>query len=129
MIAVDAIATKIGRVLPRTYEGAFVCVACGHSTRVSQPNEQELIEPIECFEIDGGCGRRKGQTRFVQRVEESILIDTQLIELQVPPDKPRACVQPDRIPCTAQPDIAGQFSRAARFPANAIFSVRSQRKL
>ena len=54
MISVDAIATKIGRVLPRTYEGSFECVACGHKTRISQPNEQELIEPIECSEIDGG---------------------------------------------------------------------------
>lgn len=128
MISVDAIATKIGRVLPRTYEGAFVCVACGHSTRVSQPNEQELIEPIECFEIDGGCGRRKGQTRFVQRVEESILIDTQFIELQEPPENLRGGVQPERILCIAEHDIAGQLNPGDRVTANGMLFVRSQRK-
>ena len=128
MISVDAIATKIGRVLPRTYEGSFVCVACGHSTRVSQPNEQELIEPIECFEIDGGCGRRKGQTRFVQRVEESILIDTQFIELQEPPENLRGGVQPERILCIAEHDIAVQLNPGDRVTANGMLFVRSQRK-
>tara|TARA_B110000444_G_scaffold197371_1_gene188232 strand:- start:24854 stop:26968 length:2115 start_codon:yes stop_codon:yes gene_type:complete len=128
MISVDAIATKIGRVLPRTYEGSFVCVACGHSTRVSQPNEQELIEPIECFEVDGGCNRRKGQTRFVQRVEESILIDTQFIELQEPPENLRGGVQPERILCIAEHDIAGQLNPGDRVTANGMLFVRSQRK-
>tara|TARA_B100000287_G_scaffold82308_1_gene74971 strand:+ start:291 stop:2408 length:2118 start_codon:yes stop_codon:yes gene_type:complete len=128
MISVDAIATKIGRVLPRTYEGSFVCVACGHSTVVSQPNEQELVEPIECFEVDGGCGRRKGQTRFVQRVEESILIDTQFIELQEPPENLRGGVQPERILCIAEHDLAGQLNPGDRVKANGVLFVRSQRK-
>ena len=128
MISVDAIATKIGRVLPRTYEGSFVCVACGQSHRVSQPNEQELIEPIECFEVEGGCGRRKGQTRFVQRVEDSILIDTQFIELQEPPENLRGGVQPERILCIAEHDIAGQLNPGDRVTANGMLFVRSQRK-
>ena len=128
MISVDAIATKIGRVLPRTYEGSFVCAACGHSTRISQPNEQELIEPIECFQIDGGCGRKKGQTRFVQRVEESILIDTQFIELQEPPENLRGGVQPERILCIAEHDMAGQLNPGDRVTANGMLFVRSQRK-
>ena len=128
MISVDAIATKIGRVLPRTYEGAFICAACGHSTRISQPNEQELIEPIECFQIDGGCGRKKGQTRFVQRVEESILIDTQFIELQEPPENLRGGVQPERILCIAEHDMAGQLNPGDRVTANGMLFVRSQRK-
>ena len=47
----DAIATKIGKVLPRTYEGVFVCAACGHPSRVSQPNEQELVEPVSVSKL------------------------------------------------------------------------------
>tara|TARA_B100000035_G_scaffold204372_1_gene174775 strand:+ start:288 stop:2402 length:2115 start_codon:yes stop_codon:yes gene_type:complete len=128
MISVDAIATKIGKVLPRTYEGVFVCIACGHSISVAQPNEQELIEPIECFEIDGGCGRRKGQTRFVQRVEESILINTQFIELQEPPENLRGGVQPERILCIAEHDLAGKLNPGDRVTANGMLFVRSQRK-
>ena len=128
MISVDAIATKIGKVLPRTYEGVFVCAACGHSCRVNQPNEQELVEPIECFEIDGGCGRKKNQTKFVQRVEESILIDTQFIELQEPPENLRGGVQPERILCIAEHDIAGQLNPGDRVTANGMLFVRSQRK-
>ncbi|MAX46504.1 MAG: hypothetical protein CMB24_06930 [Euryarchaeota archaeon] len=128
MISVDAIATKIGKVLPRTYEGVFVCAACGHSCRVNQPNEQELVEPIECFEIDGGCGRKKNQTKFVQRVEESILIDTQFIELQEPPENLRGGVQPERILCIAEHDIAGKLNPGDRVTANGMLFVRSQRK-
>ena len=128
MISVDAIATKIGKVLPRTYEGVFVCAACGHSSHINQPNEQELVEPIECFEIDGGCGRKKNQTKFVQRVEESILIDTQFIELQEPPENLRGGVPPERILCIAEHDIAGQLTPGARVTANGMLFVRSQRK-
>jgi len=128
MFSVEAIATKIGKVLPRTYEGVFICIACGHSISVPQPNEQELIEPIECFEIDGGCGRRKGQTRFVQRVEESILINTQFIELQEPPENLRGGVQPERILCIAEHDLAGKLNPGDRVTANGMLFVRSQRK-
>jgi len=129
MISVDAIATKIGKVLPRTYEGVFVCAACGHSSIVNQPNEQELVEPVECFEIDGGCGRKKNQTKFHQRVEESILIDTQFIELQEPPENLRGGVQPERILCIAEHDLAGKLNPGDRVTANGMLFVRSQRKL
>ena len=128
MVSVDAIATKIGKVLPRTYEGVFVCAACGHPSRVSQPNEQELVEPVECFQIDGGCGRKRNQTKFHQRVEESILIDTQFIELQEPPENLRGGVQPERILCIAEHDLAGQLNPGDRVTANGVLFVRSQRK-
>ena len=128
MISVDAIAVKISGVRPRTYEGTFECIACGHRTMISQPNEQELIEPVECFEIDGGCGRRKGQTRFVQRIEESILINSQFIELQEPPENLRGGVQPERILCIAEHDLAGKLNPGDRVTANGLLFVRSQRK-
>jgi replicative DNA helicase Mcm len=128
MISVDAIAVKISGVRPRTYEGTFECIACSHRIMVSQPNEQELIEPVECFEIDGGCGRRKGQTRFVQRVEESILINSQFIELQEPPENLRGGVQPERILCIAEHDLAGKLNPGDRVTANGMLFVRSQRK-
>ena len=128
MISVEAIATRISGVRPRTYEGTFECVACGHRTRINQPNEQELIEPVECFEIDGGCSRRKGQTRFVQRIEESVLIDSQFIELQEPPENLRGGIQPERILCIAEHDLAGKLNPGDRVTANGMLFVRSQRK-
>ncbi|MDP6870515.1 MAG: minichromosome maintenance protein MCM [Candidatus Poseidoniaceae archaeon] len=128
MISVEAIATKIGRVLPRTYEGSFECMACGHRIKITQPNEQELIEPVECFQLDGGCGRPKGKTRFVQRVEESILIDSQFIELQEPPENLRGGIQPERILCIAEQDLAGNLNPGDRVKANGMLFVRSQRK-
>ena len=54
MIAIDAVTTKITGVRPRLYSAVFECLACGHTMDVNQPNEQELIEPLECVQIDGG---------------------------------------------------------------------------
>ena len=61
MIAIDAETTKITGVRPRLYSAVFECLACGHTMDVNQPNEQELIEPLECVQIDGGRGRNKAK--------------------------------------------------------------------
>ena len=66
---------------------------------INQPNEQELIEPIECSQIDGGCGKPKRQTRFVLQQEDSILINSQFIELQELPEQMKGGIQPERIIC------------------------------
>ena len=79
MLSIDAIATKISGVRPRIYSASFLCASCGHVADVKQPNEQELVEPIECSQIDGGCGRPKRQTRFILKEDESILINSQFI--------------------------------------------------
>ena len=55
LIAIDAVTTKITGVRPRLYTAVFKCAACDHEMEINQPNEQELIEPIECSQIDGGA--------------------------------------------------------------------------
>ena len=79
MLALDAVVTKISGVRPRIYSAVFQCMACEHTMALNQTNEQELIEPVECEQITGGCGRPKNKTRFVLNHNESILINSQFI--------------------------------------------------
>lgn len=128
MLSIDAIATKISGVRPRIYSASFSCASCGHVTDVKQPNEQELVEPIECSQIDGGCGRPKRQTRFILQEDESILINSQFIELQESPEQLKGGIQPERIICIGEHDIAGKLNPGDRVKANGVLFIRSQRK-
>ena len=87
-----------------------------------------MIEPIECSQIDGGCGRQKRQTRFVLQEDESILINSQFIELQESPEQLKGGIQPERIICIGEHDIAGKLNPGDRVKANGVLFIRSQRK-
>ena len=128
MLAIDAVTTKISGVRPRIYSASFECASCGHVMIVNQPNEQELVEPIECSQIDGGCGKPKRQTRFVLQQDESILINSQFIELQELPEQMKGGIQPERIICIGEHDLAGKLNPGDRVKANGVLFIRSQRK-
>ncbi len=128
LIAIDAVTTKISGVRPRLYTAVFECVACGHVMEIKQPNEQELIEPLECSQIEGGCGRPKRQTRFLLHQQSSHLINSQFIELQELPEQMKGGIQPERIVCIAEQDLAGRLNPGDRVKANGVLFIRSQRK-
>ena len=128
MLAIDAVATKITGVRPRIYAATLECVGCGHTMVINQPNEQELIEPIECQQIDGGCGRAKRQTRFELKQQDSILINSQFVELQELPEQMKGGIQPERILCIVEHDLAGKLNPGDRVKANGVLFIRSQRK-
>jgi replicative DNA helicase Mcm len=128
LIAIDAVTTKISSVRPRLYTAVFECVACGHVMHIKQPNEQELIEPLECSQIEGGCGRPKRQTRFLLQQQSSHLINSQFIELQELPEQMKGGIQPERILCIAEQDLAGRLNPGDRVKANGVLFIRSQRK-
>ena len=128
LIAIDAVTTKITGVRPRLYTAVFKCAACDHEMEINQPNEQELIEPIECSQIDGGCGRPKRQTRFFLMQQESHLINSQFIELQELPEQMKGGIQPERILCIGEQDLAGKLNPGDRVKANGVLFIRSQRK-
>ena len=128
LIAIDAVTTKISGVRPRLYTAVFECVACGHVMDITQPNEQELIEPLECSQIEGGCGRPKRQTRFLLQQQSSHLINSQFIELQELPEQMKGGIQPERIVCIAEQDLAGRLNPGDRVKANGVLFIRSQRK-
>ena len=128
MLALDSVVTKISGVRPRIYSAVFQCMACEHTMALNQTNEQELIEPVECEQITGGCGRPKNKTRFVLNHSESILINSQFIELQELPEQMKGGIQPERIICIGEHDLAGKLNPGDRVKANGVLFIRSQRK-
>ena len=128
MLAIDAVITKISGVRPRMYSATFKCVACEHLITINQPNEQELIQPMECTQIDGGCGMNSRQTRFQLLHDRSVLINSQFIELQELPEQVRGGIQPERLSCIAEHDLTGKVNPGDRVKANGVLFIRSQRK-
>ncbi|GIR77204.1 MAG: hypothetical protein CM15mP79_1410 [Methanobacteriota archaeon] len=124
MLSIDAVTTKISGVRPRIYIATFRCSACGHLSTVNQPNEQELIQPMLCDPIDGGCDRKARETRFSLVERDSSLINTQFIELQELPEQMRGGIQPERILCIAEQDLCGQLNPGDRVKANGVLFIR-----
>lgn len=128
MLAIDAVITKISGVRPRMYSATFKCVACEHLITINQPNEQELIQPMECTQIDGGCGMNSRQTRFELLHDRSVLINSQFIELQELPEQVRGGAQPERLRCIVEHDLTGVGNPGDRVKGNGVLFIRSQRK-
>ncbi len=130
LIAVEAIVTKVSALKPRVYSGTFVCSTCGHILEFEQVNELELVEPLECSEEDGGCGRRRsgGQTRFDLLTENSTLIDNQWMEIQELPENAPSGSQPARMQVLAEADLAGIHAPGSRITANVVPFIRSEKR-
>jgi len=130
LISVEVIVTKVSSLKPRVYAGSFVCSTCGHIVEIGQMNELELVEPLECSEEHGGCGRRKsgGQTRFELLTENSILIDNQWMEIQELPENAPSGSQPARMQVLAEGDLAGSHTPGSRITANVIPFIRSEKR-
>jgi replicative DNA helicase Mcm len=129
MLAIDAIVVKISSVRPRVVEAAFRCCNgnCESIQMIYQSNEQELVEPMIC-DPNTGCGAEKPQARFEIVPSQSVLENTQFIELQEPPEKLRGGVQPERLSCLIEGEIAGQILPGDRIVANGELFVRSKKK-
>tara|TARA_Y100001968_G_scaffold263889_1_gene252609 strand:+ start:1360 stop:3492 length:2133 start_codon:yes stop_codon:yes gene_type:complete len=129
MLALDAIVVKISAVRPRVVEAAFRCCNgnCEAIQMIYQSNEQELVEPIIC-DPNTGCGAERPQARFEIVPSQSIMENTQFIELQEPPEKLRGGVQPERLRCLIEGEIAGEILPGDRIVANGELFVRSQKK-
>lgn len=123
-LAIDAVVTKISAVRPRIYAATFECMSCGAANHIQQPNEQELIEPLEC----NTCEKTKSQTKFVLLEHESVLVNSQFIEIQELPEQMKGGLQPERIQCIAEHDLTGNLTPGERVKANGMLFMRAQRK-
>ena len=125
----EVIVTKVSELKPRIYNAIFSCTTCGNTIEIAQPNELELIEPLECPE-KGGCGKRRagGQTRFDLRWEDSTMVDNQWIEVQELPENVKAGSQPVRLSVLAEAELAGKHVPGERIKINGIPYVRTLKR-
>ena len=125
----EVIVTKVSELKPRIYNAIFTCTTCGNTIEIAQPNELELVEPLECPET-GGCGRRRagGQTRFDLRWEDSTMVDNQWIEVQELPENVKPGSQPVRLSVLAEAELAGKHVPGERIRINGIPYVRTLKR-
>jgi len=126
LIAIRGLLRKVTQVRSKLHVGAFKCV-CGHTQRLRQYGE-ELSEPFECPENEGGCGRKSGSTKFTLIFDQSFFIDAQKVELQESPERLRGGTQPQRIVCFIEKDITGRVFPGEDVTLNGVLVALERRK-
>jgi replicative DNA helicase Mcm len=130
LISSEVVITKVSELKPRIYHAQFRCVICQNITEMQQLNELELLEPVRCDDLDGGCGRSPGGkdgTRFELIRENISLVDNQWIEIQELPENVSGGAQPARATVLAEADLANQLLPGLRVTVNLVPFIRSEK--
>ncbi|MEM2935041.1 MAG: minichromosome maintenance protein MCM [Candidatus Thermoplasmatota archaeon] len=122
-ISVDGLVKKVTEVRPKLEDAVFQCQKCGAIIKVPQ-EENIVIEPLECYKDQGGCGRKSS---FKLLTEKSRFIDAQKIELQESPEGLRGGAQPMRLVVYLDDDLVGQVVPGDRISVNGILRVQARR--
>jgi len=125
-ISIPGIVTKITSVDPRLEIGIFRCV-CSHVQKIHQYEEQ-MTEPFECPENEGGCGRKGSSTKFTLLFDKSTFNDSQKIEIQELHENVKAGAQPQRIRGIISGDIVGDVHPGDEVVLNSVLIAQERRK-
>lgn len=131
LISSEVVVTKVSELKPRIYHALFRCAVCNHTNEVAQLNELELIEPVACDDLNGGCGRYptgKDGTRFELIQDNVSLVDNQWIEIQELPENVTGGAQPARAEVLAEADLANFLLPGMRVIVNLVPFIRSEKK-
>lgn len=122
-LAVEGLIKKVTEVRPKLEDAAFRCSKCGAIIKVPQ-EESMLKEPFECYEDQGGCGRRSS---FKLLTDESKFVDLQKIEVQENPEGLRGGAQPQRITIYLEDDLVGNIVPGDRVIINGTLHGKQRR--
>lgn len=130
LISSEVVVTKVSEIKPRIYHARFRCAVCSHVNEVAQLNELELVEPVNCDDLAGGCGRYPGGkdgTRFELIQDNVSLVDNQWIEIQELPENVQGGAQPARARVLAEADLANQLQPGVRVIVNLVPFIRTEK--
>ncbi len=130
LISSEVVVTKVSELKPRIYHARFRCAVCNHVNEVPQLNELELMEPVNCDDLTGGCGRYPGGrdgTRFELIQDNISLVDNQWIEIQELPENVQGGAQPARATVLAEGDLANKLLPGMRVMVNLVPFIRSEK--
>ncbi len=103
---------------PKLISSAFQCPICAHIAYLQQTSPKRLIEPLECDQNTGGCGRRI--TKFILLADESTFTDSQKIRLQESLEELRGGDVPRTKDAELEGDLTGIVSPGDRIIVNGI---------
>jgi replicative DNA helicase Mcm len=122
-LAIEGLVKKATEVRPKLEDAAFQCSKCGAIIKVPQ-EEFMMKEPFECYEDQGGCGRRSS---FKLLTEESNFVDFQKIEVQENPEGLKGGAQPQRITIYLEDDLVGNIVPGDRVIINGALKGQQRR--
>ena len=105
-------------VKPIAEELAFECQRCGTRTAIPQP-AGEYQQPHQCQ----GCDR---DGPFEENLEESTLVDYQLLRLQRPPEQANSGTG-ETVDVELRGDLTGQIEAGDRITVNGVLEARRDR--
>lgn len=93
LIQVEGLVKTLTEAYPRILAARWRCSRCGNTLTTNHNKDwsDELLEPTECYEEQGGCGR---EARFEQIEEQSTWSTIQFVSMQEPPETMRGGTQP-----------------------------------
>jgi replicative DNA helicase Mcm len=121
LIAIDGVVRRVSEVRPQIRDAVFECIAC--RTKFHEPQDESSLvfrEPLECPEVQGGCGKTQGRTRFRLIPEESTYIDAQRIEVQERPETLKHGAHPQGLSVLLVEDLAGKVLPGNRIILNGV---------
>lgn len=121
LIAVEGTVKKRTEIRPKLVVAAFRCNKCGAIISVEQ-SEDIMIEPSECYEDQGGCGR---VSSFKLTPRLSTFIDSQKIELQ---EHLEGLVFSEKITVFVENDLCGSAMPGDRVIINGILYSAQRRR-
>lgn len=102
-ISIDGLVKKRTEVRHLVTTAAFECSKCHAVIRVEQRDES-LTEPAECYEDQGGCGR-KAAWEFID--SQSTFVDAQHLEIQERLEDLKGGEQPEKLVVDVKDDLVG----------------------
>lgn len=102
-LSIDGLVKKRTEVRPLVTNAAFQCSKCGAIIRVEQ-RDDSLTEPAECYEDQGGCGRKSS---WELNDALSTFIDSQRLEIQERLEDLKGGAQPEKLVVDVKEDLVG----------------------
>ncbi|MGQ0537296.1 MAG: minichromosome maintenance protein MCM [Methanobacteriota archaeon] len=128
LLAIEGLVKKATDVRPKVADALFQCNRCGTLFKVPQEEFLVFKTPIECPEVQGGCGRGGGEQAFKLLAEGSRFVDHQFIELQETPEGLRGGEQPRRLNVYVEDDLVGRVAPGDRVAVTGILGMSQQKK-
>ncbi len=124
LVSIEGLVKKRTTVRADVKIAALQCVKCGAVIRVLQDGEV-LLEPSECYEEQGGCGR---VSSFKLLTSLSGFLDAQKIQLQENPEGLQGGQQPEKITVYLEDDLVGKTYPGDRIRIDGIVQGIQHRK-
>jgi replicative DNA helicase Mcm len=125
LVSIEGLVKKRTEIRADVIIGAFQCQKCQAIIKEEQTSSELLQPPSECYKTQGGCGR-PSTFKFIHG--QSILMDSQKIQLHENPEGLRGGEQPGKITVFFEDDLVDVVCPGDRVRIIGVLSLLEKRK-